>query len=103
MSGSNTRTGTRCDLRRTRHTSTCGLAFVGLIVPHFARRLVGPAHAALVPASAFLGGVLLVVTDVIARTLFPPNELPLGVLTSLIGVPCFIVVLQSLARRGGAA
>jgi ABC-type Fe3+-siderophore transport system permease subunit len=79
------------------------VAFVGLIVPHAARRLVGPAHAALLPASAFLGAVLVVATDTLARTAAPPQELPLSVVTSLIGVPCFLVLMRSLrARRSGA-
>lgn len=78
------------------------VAFVGLVVPHAARRLVGPAHDALLPASAFLGGLLVLATDVVARTALPPQELPLGVVTSLVGVPMFLVLLRSLRRRGGA-
>ncbi|MBK7641701.1 MAG: iron ABC transporter permease [Planctomycetes bacterium] len=78
------------------------IAFVGLIVPHAARRLVGPAHAVLLPASAALGGALLVLIDCIARTAVAPNELPLGVLTSLVGVPLFLMLLRSMARRGAA-
>lgn len=77
------------------------IAFVGLVVPHAARRLVGPTHAVLLPASAFLGGLLVLVTDGIARTAVPPSELPLGVLTSLIGVPCFLGLMHAEARRGG--
>ncbi len=75
------------------------VAFVGLIVPHAARKLVGPGHGALVPASAFLGGLFVLATDVVARTAVPPQELPLGVVTSLIGVPAFLFVLRSLRRR----
>lgn len=78
------------------------VAFVGLVVPHAARRIVGPIHAALLPASAFLGGLFVLGTDCLARTAVAPNELPLGVLTSLIGVPCFLLVMRSLARRGAA-
>ncbi|MCB9914275.1 MAG: iron ABC transporter permease [Planctomycetes bacterium] len=78
------------------------IAFVGLVVPHAARRLVGPVHAALLPASALLGGLLVLATDCVARTAAQPNELPLGVLTSLIGVPCFLAVLHSMARKGAA-
>jgi len=78
------------------------VAFVGLIVPHAARKLVGSAHAALVPASAFLGGILVVCADTFARTAVPPQELPLGVVTSLAGVPAFLVIMRSLrARRTG--
>jgi iron complex transport system permease protein len=78
------------------------LAFVGLIVPHAARRIVGPGHRVLVPASAFLGALLVLATDSLARTLVPPQELPLGVVTSVVGVPCFLVLMRSLrARRSG--
>jgi iron complex transport system permease protein len=79
------------------------VAFVGLVVPHAARRIVGPAHAVLLPACTFLGGVLVLLVDCVARTAVPPNELPLGVLTSLIGVPCFLAILRGVVRRGGAA
>jgi len=75
------------------------VAFVGLIVPHAARRLVGPAHSALMPACAFLGGILVIATDTVARTAVPPQELPLGVVTSLIGVPSFLLILRSLRAR----
>ena len=75
------------------------LAFVGLIVPHAARRLVGPAHTALLPASAFLGALLVLGTDTLARTAVPPQELPLGVVTSIVGVPCFLVLMRSLRSR----
>lgn len=77
------------------------VAFVGLVVPHAARRFVGPSHAALLPASAFLGAVLVIATDTLARTIVPPNELPLGVVTSLLGVPCFVLVVRSLRARAG--
>jgi len=79
------------------------IAFVGLIVPHAARRIVGPAHEKLLPASAALGGLLVLGVDCIARTVVAPNELPLGVLTSLVGVPFFLYLLRAIARRGGAA
>lgn len=76
------------------------IAFVGLVVPHAARRLVGPVHARLLPASALLGALLVLGTDCIARTAVAPNELPLGVLTSLIGVPFFLAILRSVVRGG---
>ena len=79
------------------------VAFVGLVVPHAARRIVGPGHAALLPASAFLGAILVIATDTLARTAAPPNELPLTVVTSILGVPCFLLVLRSLRRRRAAA
>jgi iron complex transport system permease protein len=78
------------------------VAFVGLIVPHAARRVLGPGHAALLPASAFLGGIFVVMTDTAARTVAPPQELPLAVITSLVGVPCFLVLMRKMrARRSG--
>lgn len=79
------------------------VAFVGLVVPHAARRLVGPAHGALLPAAACLGALFVLGADVLARTAVPPQELPLGVVTSLVGVPAFLVLLRALrARRAGA-
>jgi iron complex transport system permease protein len=75
------------------------LAFVGLIVPHAARKLVGPAHSALLPACALLGGALVIVTDTVARTVAPPQELPLGVVTSVVGVPAFLWILRTIRRR----
>lgn len=79
------------------------VAFVGLVVPHAARRIVGPSHRALLPASAFLGAVLVVSADAGARTVFVPSELPLGVVTSMIGVPFFFVLMKSRARGAQVA
>ncbi|ONK13580.1 iron ABC transporter permease [Streptomyces sp. MP131-18] len=73
------------------------IAFVGLTVPHLARGLVGGGHRWLLPMSALLGAVMLLVADVVARLVFPPSEVPSGVMTALIGVP-FLVVL---VRRSG--
>lgn len=70
------------------------IGFVGLIAPHIARRLVGEAHAVLIPASALLGGVLLVLADTVARTLTAPTELPVGVVTAALGGPFFLYLLQ---------
>ncbi len=75
------------------------VAFVGLIVPHAARRLVGPLHRALLPASICLGAILVVLADTVARTVAPPQEVPLTVVTSLIGVPCFLLILRALRAR----
>lgn len=74
------------------------IGFVGLVAPHLARRFVGPRHAALIPASALTGAVLLVLSDAVARTAFAPVEMPVGAMTALIGAPFF---LYKLARRGG--
>lgn len=75
------------------------IAFVGLAVPHMARAMVGTDHRWLLPASALLGPVVLLVSDVAGRMIFPPGEVPAGVMTALIGVP-FLVVL---VRRKGVA
>ncbi|MFD0387119.1 iron chelate uptake ABC transporter family permease subunit [Tistrella bauzanensis] len=75
------------------------VGFVGLMVPHMARRLVGPGHRVLIPASALAGGALVAVLDGLARSLLPPADLPLGLLTALIGTPAFLLVLGQ--ARGG--
>lgn len=69
------------------------IAFVGLIVPHILRLLIGPDHRYLLPASALGGAILLVVADNIARVIVAPTELPVGLVTALIGVPFFISLL----------
>ena len=74
------------------------IGFVGLIVPHLARMTVGAKHRVLIPASALLGALFLVVADGAARTLFAPNELPVGVVTALAGAPFFIVLLRRRKR-----
>jgi iron complex transport system permease protein len=74
--------------------AVCGpIGFVGLMVPHIGRRLVGANHLFLGPASMLLGGILLVVADTIGRTIIAPAELPVGVLTALIGGPFFLWLL----------
>lgn len=75
------------------------VAFVGLIVPHACRWLVGPRHAVLLPASASLGAVLVIGADTLARTVVPPQELPLTVVTSLVGVPAFLILLRAMHQR----
>jgi len=76
------------------------VGFVGLIVPHLLRLLVGSDHRLLVPASALLGAAFLVLADTLARTLLAPTELPVGALTALVGGPFFLVLLRrELARR----
>jgi iron complex transport system permease protein len=69
------------------------IGFVGLIIPHIVRRLWGPDHRLLLPASALLGAVFLVGADALARTALPPSELPVGVITSLLGAPFFCYLL----------
>lgn len=70
-----------------------GIGFVGLIAPHIARKLVGSAFGALLPISALIGAIIVLVADLIARTAFAPLEIPAGVFTSAIGAPYFIYLL----------
>ncbi|MEB3962918.1 iron chelate uptake ABC transporter family permease subunit [Streptomyces kunmingensis] len=69
------------------------IGFVGLVLPHAARALVGPGHTRLLPVTAVAGAVFLVWVDTLARTVLEPQEVPVGVVTSLIGVPAFVLVL----------
>lgn len=77
------------------------IAFVGLIVPHLMRMVVGPGHRALVPASALGGAVLLVLADLWARTAIAYADLPIGMVTSLIGGPVFFWLLRRARRTAG--
>lgn len=70
-----------------------GIGFVGLMAPHIARRLVGSSFGALLPLSAIIGAILVLVADTIGRTLFLPVEVPAGVFTAVIGAPYFIYLL----------
>lgn len=70
------------------------IGFVGLIVPHLMRLLVGSDHRVLLPASALFGGLFLVVSDTLARTVLAPQQLPVGVVTALLGVPLFLLLLN---------
>lgn len=80
------------------------ITFVGLVVPHIVRLITGPRHDALIPASALLGGLVLVLGDLVARTVAAPAEVPLGVLTALLGAPSFWWLLRrTRARQGGWA
>jgi iron complex transport system permease protein len=75
------------------------LGFVGLVVPHGVRRLVGVAHRKLVPAAALGGGLFVLTCDMIARALPSRTEVPLGVITDLIGAPLFLVLVMRSQRR----
>lgn len=70
------------------------IAFVGLVVPHIVRLTIGPDHRSLLPASALAGAVLLLAADTVARVAVAPTELPVGLLTALLGAPFFIVLLR---------
>ncbi|BAU31271.1 FecCD family ABC transporter permease [Microcella alkaliphila] len=77
------------------------IAFVGLVVPHIIRMIIGPAHRGLILASAVGGGALLVIADLMTRTLIAGAELPIGMLTSLVGGPFFFYLLWRQRRRSG--
>ncbi len=75
-------------------TSVAGsIAFLGLISPHIARKLIGPSHKSLIPISVLLGAFILLISDTIARNLFAPLEMPVGLVVSVIGVPYFIYLM----------
>ena len=77
------------------------IGFVGLIVPHLIRLIFGPDHRLLLPASALSGAILLVLGDVIARTLISPAEIPIGIITAVLGGPFFMALLIRYKRRQG--
>jgi len=77
------------------------IGFVGLIAPHVARYLVGPRHVWLVPTSGCIGAFILLVSDAIARTIVSPSELPVGIVTALLGCPFFLLLLKSRNTLGG--
>jgi len=80
----------------------CGIiAFVGLVVPHLVRLAVGPGHRLLIPASALGGAVMLLGADLIARNAVPHADLPIGMLTALVGGPFFFYLLRRTRRRAG--
>ncbi|MEX2151687.1 MAG: iron chelate uptake ABC transporter family permease subunit, partial [Gemmatimonadaceae bacterium] len=72
------------------------IGFVGLVVPHIARRLGARGHRSLLLASALTGSFLVVLADLVARTALPPAELPLGAVTAMLGVPFFLFTLRRL-------
>lgn len=77
------------------------IGFVGLVVPHAVRLLLGPVHRTLLPASALAGGTFLIVCDLVARTARPPAEIRLGVVTALCGAPFFLFLLLRQVRAAG--
>ncbi|GAA5214913.1 FecCD family ABC transporter permease [Streptomyces thinghirensis] len=77
------------------------IGFVGLVVPHLLRMVAGPGHRFLIPGSALLGALVLLAADLAARTVAEPAELPLGVLTALLGSPFFFWLLRRTRRRQG--
>ena len=75
-------------------TTAGSIGFVGLVTPHLVRLLVGSSHRVVIPAAALAGGALLVVADLMARTIVAPRILPVGALTALIGVPLFLLLIR---------
>lgn len=79
------------------------IGFVGLVVPHFVRLLIGPDHQHLLPLSMITGAGFLILADLTARTIISPTELPIGVITSLVGAPVFALILLNKKRKGSVA
>lgn len=77
------------------------IGFVGLVVPHIMRLLLGPEHRILLPASALAGGAFLVVCDTLGRILIPPSEVRVGIMTALLGAPYFLYLLNKAQKGGG--
>lgn len=76
------------------------IGFVGLVVPHFIRQICGPDHKHLLPLSLFMGSGFLILADLVARTIIAPTELPIGVITALIGAPAFGFILLKTRKEG---
>jgi iron complex transport system permease protein len=77
----------------------CGIiGFVGLIVPHMMRLIVGPNHKVLIPTTCLAASVFIILCDLLSRTLFSPIEIPIGVITAIIGAPVFIILLKKGKR-----
>ena len=79
-------------------SSSGAIGFVGLVLPHAARLIVGTGHRRVLPVSAALGAILLVWVDALGRTVAAPVEIPVGVITALVGVPLFIALLVKQGR-----
>jgi iron complex transport system permease protein len=75
------------------------IGFIGLIIPHIMRLLVGPDHRMLIPSSALAGAIVLILCDTLARTVMSPTEVPVGIITAILGCPFFIYLLLR-SRRG---
>ena len=77
----------------------CGIiGFVGLIVPHMMRMVVGPNHKTLIPATCLAASAFMIACDLVSRTMFAPVEIPIGVITSVIGAPVFVLLLKTGRR-----
>lgn len=76
------------------------IGFVGIVVPHIVRRLVGSSYRAILPVTVLAGGAFLVTVDIVARTIVAPAELPIGVVTAFLGAPFFVLILRTTRHRG---
>jgi iron complex transport system permease protein len=90
--------GTTAAMTATMVSIVGSIGFVGLVIPHAARFVVGPGHARLLPASALVGAVFMVLADIVSRIIIPQQILPIGVVTALFGAPAFAIILTR-ARR----
>lgn len=79
------------------------IGFVGLVVPHLVRLITGPNHRFVLPLSMLIGGGFLIMADIVSRTIIAPKELPIGVITALIGAPAFafLLIKERIGRRNG--
>ncbi|MFT6938063.1 MAG: iron complex transport system permease protein [Saprospiraceae bacterium] len=75
------------------------IGFVGLIIPHFLRLIFGTDYRFLLKGSALLGAIFLIIADTLARTIIAPAELPIGILTALVGAPFFLWLLLQMQRK----
>jgi len=75
-------------------TTAGSIGFIGLVTPHIVRLMAGSSHRVVVPGAALLGGALLMLADLLARTLFAPRQLPVGALTAIVGVPLFLALMR---------
>jgi iron complex transport system permease protein len=88
-----------CALAAASAVAVSGLiGFVGIVVPHIARRLAGPSYTSVLPLSMLTGAAFLVLADTLARTVLSPAELPIGVVTAFVGAPAFVWVLRSTSH-----
>ena len=76
------------------------IGFVGLVIPHVARRLVGAVHSHMIPVAALLGATFLVWADALARTMMQPRELPIGIITAMVGAPFLLILVRRMYARG---
>ncbi|MEH7662178.1 iron chelate uptake ABC transporter family permease subunit, partial [Bacillus velezensis] len=74
------------------------IGFVGLVIPHIARKIVGVTYRLIIPMSALLGAILLILADLASRTVSPPRELAIGIMVALVGVPFFLYIARKEGR-----